>query len=98
MDKTTEIIFRDKDIKEIEKEGYKIIGNWGMLISKTPIESFAPIKEKLEKIIEEHNSEKEIKTNYYAVFTETGLSETKKATDKSYYYKVYALERPHQKP
>jgi len=94
----TEIIFYGKSLKEIEKEGYKTLGNLGVLVSKTPIELFMPIKRKLEEIIKEHNPTKTIKTNYYAVFEETGLNETKKATDKSYYYKVHALEKVHQKP
>ena len=98
MDKGTQIIFHDKSLKEIKKEGYEIIGKPGMLVSKTPVELFMPIKGKLEETIERYNLKKTIKTNYYAVFTETGFEETKKATDKSYYYKVYALKRIHQKP
>lgn len=98
MDKKTQIIFYDKTLEEIEKEGYRTIGNPGILISKTLIELFMPIEEKLEEAIKQYNLEKTIKTNYYAIFLETDFENTKKATDKSYYYTVHALKKAHQKP
>ena len=98
MDKRTQIIFYKRTLKEIEKEGYRTIGDPGILISKTLIESFMPIKEKLEEAIKKYNLEKTIKTNYYAIFLEIDFKDTKKSTDKSYYYTVHALEKAHQKP
>jgi len=93
-----QIIFRNRDLEEIKKEGYKIMGDPGMLTFKTPIELFTPLTKKLEEAVKDFNSDKIPETNYYAVFEETDFSETKKATDEAYYYKVYALKRIHQKP
>ena len=88
-----EIIFHDRSFKEIKKEGYNVLGYPGTIRFKTPIKLFSPLIEKLEEVIKDFNSDKNLKTNFYAVFQD------KEATPKElFYYTVYALKITHQKP
>lgn len=95
MDKGTKIIFRDKTVEEILKEGFLFMGDPGMLTFETPIELFTPIKEKLEEAVREANPGKKLETDDYAVF----YKGNKKTTGgERFHYTVYALEKIHQKP
>lgn len=86
----TKIIFRDKAVEEIRKEGFRFMGNPGILTPKTPIELFTPLTKKLEEAVGEANSSKTLETNYYAVF----YKGNKKTTGgKRFHYAVYALEK-----
>lgn len=84
----TEIIFRDKDIEEIKKEGYKVLGDPGMLTFKTPVELFTPLKKKLEKAVKDFNSDKIPETNDYVVNINKDAPK-----DGQSHYLVYALEK-----
>jgi len=90
----TKIIFRDKNIEEIKKEGFKTIGDPGMLTFKDPIELFTPLTKKLEKAVNDFNSDKIPETNFYAVNINKDFPK-----DGQSHYLVYALKKiPHQKP
>jgi len=89
----TQIIFRDKDIEEIKKEGYKVLGDPGILTFETPIESFLPLTKKLEKAVKDFNSDKIPETDFYAVNINKDAPK-----DGQSHYLVYALEKTHQKP
>jgi len=90
-----QVIFRDKAVEEIRKEGFRFMGKPGILTPTAPIELFTPIKEELEEAVREANSGKKLETDDYAVF----YKGNKKTTGgERFYYAVHALKKVHQKP